>query len=148
MLQVAKRGCSRTIAPGSLLAVVATGAFLFVGVTTVGCGGDDTTSGNNPSDGGTMDGPAGDTGPGVAGGGGDGSGGDSGDGGTPGDPGNFTMVTGIANSAADFVSPFDSTPDPAGTTGYFTAVSPTDGTSGVFKVAAAGGAIRQPEAVI
>jgi hypothetical protein len=123
-----------------------------IGVTsTAGCGGDDVNGANNRGDGGGPDAVSTDApttsdgnGPGVDSGGGDGGGGggDSGEGGSAGDPGTISTVTPVANSAADFFSPFDSTPDPTGQTIYFTAIS-ADGTSGVFSVSSAGGAIAK-----
>ena len=47
-----------------------------------------------------------------------------------------------ANNPAVFTSPFDATPDLAGTTIYFTAIA-ADGTGGVFSVPAAGGTVTK-----
>jgi sugar lactone lactonase YvrE len=127
--------------------------FLLVAATvaaTADCGGDDVSSAKSPGDGGATDVVSPDApmtsdgnGPGADGGGDSGGdGGGFGDGGNS-DPGTFSTVTAVANGAADFFSPFDSTPDPTGQTIYFTAIAAADGTSGIFSVPAAGGTITK-----
>lgn len=74
----------------------------------------------------------------------DGGGGDviNPDGGPEPDPGNIMNIS-VAGNSPDVESPFDSTPDPSGTNVYFTGISTADGTAGVFKVAATGGAVTK-----
>jgi len=93
-------------------------AMLAVAANTEGCSCDDT-SGNNPAGSGTSTSSSG------AGGGGGGS-----------------PIDAKIDPAAQGNTPFDATPDPDGTTIYFTAVDPAKG-AGVFKVAAAGGAVSE-----
>ena len=62
------------------------------------------------------------------------------DGGDGGPLGNGTL--GTISPAAMVSTPLDATPDPDGTTVYFTAISPTDG-PGVFMVPAAGGTVTK-----
>jgi len=59
------------------------------------------------------------------------------------DPGTITTVTAVANGAADFLSPFDATPDSNGANVYFTAIAPAGDAGGVFKVAATGGSVTK-----
>src|SRR5258708_39925752 len=63
------------------------------------------------------------------------------DGGGDGGPLGNGML-GTISPAAMVSTPLDATPDPEGTTIYFTAISPTDG-PGVFSVPAAGGSVTK-----
>jgi sugar lactone lactonase YvrE len=115
--------------------LIVLGALVAFGLTT-GCGSSDDNS--SPNDGG-EDSSTDSTPPPH-------DGGDSG-GDTPtdsGPKGNGTIgtVTPAANDPTNIFSPFDATPDPTGTTIYFTAVSVTDG-PGVFSVPATGGTITK-----
>lgn len=96
-----------------------------------GCG---SSSGGNPITG-DDGGPGEDGGPGSDGGP-VGDSGDAGDGGTEGN-GTIGTIASVANGST-FSSPFDATPSPDGKTVYFTGIG-SDGTGGVFSVAAAGG---------
>lgn len=101
-------------------------SLLAAATVAAGCG---SSSSNNPATG-DDGGPGGDSGP---------VGEDAGDSGEGGPEGNGTIgtVQSVANGAA-FSSPFDATPSPDGKTVYFTGIG-SDGTGGVFSVAAAGG---------
>jgi DNA-binding beta-propeller fold protein YncE len=111
----------RSFRRASLLAA----ALLAVAGVTGGCG---SSSSNNPATG-DDGGPGGDGSP---------IGEDAGDA-SDGGEGNGTIGTiqKVANDAT-FGSPFDATPSPDGKTVYFTAIG-SDGTGGVFGVAASGG---------
>jgi hypothetical protein len=98
-------------------------------VILAGCGDDDSAATSPDAGGGTDSNPGVDTGPGA-------------DGSVPPDPGNIMQVS-VAGNSADVTSPFDSTPDPTGTSIFFTGIATADGTSGIFKVAAAGGAVTK-----
>jgi sugar lactone lactonase YvrE len=110
---------------GSWFATIALGGTVIL-AAGVGCGDDDSSPATpgGGADAGNI--PDGTTGPGTDGG--------------PLGNGTVGTINPAANNATVFISPFDATPDPSGTNVYFTALT-VDGTPGVFKVAAAGGAI-------